>query len=68
MTEREYRGPKKVLKFIPGEYEDAVFVVAHNRALRALVWLLAPILRAGLFLRRLIRRLFSRSTEPPDVR
>ena len=68
MTEHEYRGPQKELKFVLGEYEDVLFVVTRNRAMRVLVWLISPILRTTLVVRRLARRLFSISNQPPNVR
>ena len=68
VTEREYRGPKKELKFVPGEFEDVRFIVTGNRAVRVLVWLVKPILRTALAVRRLARRLFSISNQPPNVR
>lgn len=68
VTEHEYHGQKKKLKFLPGEYEDVFFVVTNSRAERALVVLLAPILRVLLSVRRRTRRQFSTSTPPPDGR
>jgi hypothetical protein len=68
VTEHKSHGPKKELNFIPGEYEDVVFVTTENRALRVLVWLIAPILRAVLSVRRYVRRRFGSSPQPPNER
>ena len=68
VTEHEHRGQKKELKFLPGEYEDVVGVVTSSRTERALIVLVAPILRVLLSVRRRIRRLFSASIEPCNGR